>query len=229
MTWDVTKPAGTRNRSLGDDDIREFKTDLQTALQAYGNFPVSTTSPEYHYQGQRGDTASRPTNGEGGLYFDTDTEELLRDNGSSWERVAINIPDGTKMYFYQAAAPTGWTIDSSADDRLLCINNSNGGTTNGSFSTITSSTEGDHTHTYALASTISSNPSIFFYSGLSLQIRTTANATSGSVRNSISGLRSGTSSGFAYTEEVGDHTHTLTHSLTTHAVSYVIMATKDAL
>ena len=28
MTWDVTTPAGSENRILGDDRIRELKTDI---------------------------------------------------------------------------------------------------------------------------------------------------------------------------------------------------------
>jgi hypothetical protein len=31
-TWDETKPAGSRARSLGDDDIRDFKRDIRERL-----------------------------------------------------------------------------------------------------------------------------------------------------------------------------------------------------
>jgi len=43
---------------------------------------------------------------------DTDWIEL---GGSS------EFPSGTKQWFYQAAAPTGWTIDSTLGDRVLAV------------------------------------------------------------------------------------------------------------
>ena len=48
------------------------------------------------------------------------------------------VPSGTKMLFYEAAAPTGWTIDSSVNDVGVRIVSSNGGTVGGStaFSSI---------------------------------------------------------------------------------------------
>lgn len=48
------------------------------------------------------------------------------------------IPTGSKVLFYQAAAPTGWTIDNSVNDVGVKIVNANGGTVAGStnFSSI---------------------------------------------------------------------------------------------
>ena len=50
--------------------------------------------------------------------------------------VNIEIPDfvpfGTKMLFYEAAAPTGWIIDTSLNDYAVKIVSSGGGTTGGS-------------------------------------------------------------------------------------------------
>ena len=39
------------------------------------------------------------------------------------------LPEGTKMLFVQAAAPTGWTIDATLNDRALRINSGSGGST----------------------------------------------------------------------------------------------------
>lgn len=96
MTWDLTTPAGTDLLSSGDDKIRELKTDLQTALQATdatlgneGVFPVNTTTPAYRYRGLKGTTAQRPAPGNYGLYWNTTTSTLQRDNGSAWEDVGI--------------------------------------------------------------------------------------------------------------------------------------------
>lgn len=40
---------------------------------------------------------------------------------------------GTRMLFVQAAAPTGWTLDASLNDRMLRINSASGGTSGGSW------------------------------------------------------------------------------------------------
>lgn len=64
------------------------------------------------------------------------------------EWVASVIPSGTKMWFYQNTAPTGWTIDATPADALLAVKggsqayNANGGTQQGTW------TQLDHTHNY---------------------------------------------------------------------------------
>lgn len=59
------------------------------------------------------------------------------------------IPVGTVMVFYQAAAPTGWTISTALNDYALKIVSSGGGTTSGilSYTTVFSRTLTDY---YAL-------------------------------------------------------------------------------
>lgn len=56
------------------------------------------------------------------------------------------FPAGTKLPFYQAAAPTGWTLDSSVNDRFIRISSSAGGTTSGSFSNLSHAHSHAHTH-----------------------------------------------------------------------------------
>lgn len=50
-TWDTSTPAGSESKSLGDDRIRELKTDIQTSLQYLGNtsyFPgADSSNPRY--------------------------------------------------------------------------------------------------------------------------------------------------------------------------------------
>lgn len=87
MSWDVTTPAGSEAASSGDDRIREFKTDIQTALQVEGAFPVNPASPEFHPRGGKGALASRPTAANGGLWFDTDNAVMTRSTGAAWEQV----------------------------------------------------------------------------------------------------------------------------------------------
>lgn len=96
MTWDTTVPAGSDQRNQGSSVLRTLKTDLQTALNAVdptlgneGIFPVNTSTPQYRYRGLKGTTAQRPTAGNYGLYFNTSTGTIQRDNGVSWDNVTI--------------------------------------------------------------------------------------------------------------------------------------------
>ena len=63
------------------------------------------------------------------------------------------IPSGTRMFFYQASAPTGWTIVSGLGDRLLAVgtyNSASSGNTSGSWQqtghSLTSSELASHNH-----------------------------------------------------------------------------------
>lgn len=63
-TWDTSTPSGSEAKSLGDDRIREFKTDVQTSLQYLGTqyFPGSdTANPRYVPTISTVTTAGRPT------------------------------------------------------------------------------------------------------------------------------------------------------------------------
>lgn len=82
--WDVTTPQGTESKSLGDDRIREFKTDVQSALNTYGVFPGSdTANPKYYWTIQSGNTASRPGNAvsTGTLYVNVSSNCIERYQG----------------------------------------------------------------------------------------------------------------------------------------------------
>lgn len=86
MTWDITVPAGSDNISLGDNVIREFKSDIADALSEDGVFPgADTANPKYVWTGQRGATAARPTSpATGQLYFNTQLFQLEYWSGSAW-------------------------------------------------------------------------------------------------------------------------------------------------
>jgi len=155
MTWDTTLPAGTEAISNGDDRIREFKTDIQTALRGNATdgdeakFPGSdTANPVYRYRGLKGTTAARPTAGQYGLYINTTLNTLQRDNGSAWQDVATLIPSGTVMVFFQTAAPTGWTKSTSHNDKALRVVSGDGGGSGGSTG-FSSAFSGSHTHDLA--------------------------------------------------------------------------------
>lgn len=156
MTWSTSTPAGSDSLANGDNIIRELKTDIQTALRGDDTegveavFPGSdTANPIYRYRGLKGTTAARPTAGQYGLYFDTTRKVLQRDNGTTWEDIAggIGIESGTKMVFYQASAPSGWTAVAVNDKFLRVVTaGGTGGTTGG---TVAASTSLAHTHAVA--------------------------------------------------------------------------------
>ena len=153
MTWDVTTPAGSEAQSLGDDRIRELKVDIQTSLRGDDTegveaiFPGDdTANPVFRYRGLKGLTAARPTAGYYGLYANTTTNMLQRDNGSTWDDIATLIPAGTVMVFYQAAAPVGWTKVTTHNDKTLRVVSGSGG---GSGGTVLLSAGLGHTHTVA--------------------------------------------------------------------------------
>jgi len=73
------------------------------------------------------------------------------------------FPAGTKMVFFQASAPTGWTQDTSNDDSMLRVVSGSGGGTGGTHGaslgvpasttgghSLTSAENGPHTHTVAV-------------------------------------------------------------------------------
>lgn len=161
--FDVTTPAGSDLLSQGDDKIREFKTAVREALRAgevagddiegvEAIFPGASpsTAPVYRYRGLKDTTANRPTAGQYGLYFDTTRNVLQRDNGSTWDDVATVIPSGTKMVFYQASAPVGWTAVAVNDKFLRVVTaGGTGGSTGGSGLTPSSTITLAHIHTVA--------------------------------------------------------------------------------
>jgi len=162
--FDETTPAGSDPARDGDDRMRELKVALGEALSHEDStFPGASpsTKPIFIPGFLRGNTAARPTGDslvEGRLYINSQTGVIERYNGSSWDEVGGGggLVSGTKMVFYQASAPTGWTAVPAISDRFLrtVSGGTTGGTTGGSglnpSSTITlahSHTVDGHTHT----------------------------------------------------------------------------------
>ena len=156
--WSTTTPAGSDLLSQGDDKIREMKLAIQEALRAgevagdniegvEAIFPGASpsTAPVYRYRGLKDTTGNRPTAGQYGLFFDTTRNVLQRDNGTSWDDVGAVIPSGTKMVFYQASAPVGWTAVALNDKFLRVV--TAGGTGGSTGGTVAASTSLAHTHT----------------------------------------------------------------------------------
>lgn len=83
-------------------------------------------------------------------------EALTVEVGFAVDQRAIepSIESGSKCVFYQASAPTYWTLDAAVDDRMLIVDKDNGGTNGGSVSATSYTPTGtnanettDHTHT----------------------------------------------------------------------------------
>lgn len=80
---------------------------------------------------------------------------VYRWDGEKWgmQSAALDvIPSGTKMLFYQAAAPAGWVQDTTHNDKALRVVSGAGGGAGGSnpFSTVMAQTVvGNHTLTLA--------------------------------------------------------------------------------
>lgn len=140
MTWDKTLPLDSADAKDGPADIRTMKTDVQTALQVEHTFPgaVVATPCAYHKIGY-GATGARPAAGYANRwYYNTTTGTIQRDTGSAWEDITSilnTIPAGTLMPFPQATAPTGWTLDTTHNDKMLRVVSGSGGGTAGSWTT----------------------------------------------------------------------------------------------
>lgn len=138
------------------------------------------------------------------------------------------IPAGTKMVFYQAAAPTGWTRDTtSADNRFLrVVTAGSPGTNGGAFSL---GLESSHTHSMQSHTHQSTTPSTGWNLSVggvtgALWSNTTGNgsgwfSTSGNTMTSTGPSTVNTGSGAA-------HTHT--HTSAEHLYSDMLLASKDA-
>lgn len=79
--------------------------------------------------------------GSGMTLDDTDPDKIIL------EASVGGFPAGTAMLFMQAAAPVGWTLDTTNNDRFVRISNSAGGGVSGSWANFNHSHTHSHTHT----------------------------------------------------------------------------------
>lgn len=113
-----------------------------------------------------------------------------------------------KAWFYQAAAPTGWSIDASTSDAVLGVGISTdvGGTLNGSWATdtdahqLTVAESAAHAHAGSTANSVSSHVHGTVYGGVAggLTARTTRTTTNYNTSFNVD------------TSSAGGHGHTLT-------------------
>ena len=127
MSWDATQPASTTKIKnsppvlLANWDAIEDWSDTQ-------HYGLNHALSGAHRPGQCSvimvDTTaniSALTNVACGLAYDITLNVLKYNTGLAWSNIGGTVPSGTKMVFYQAAAPTGWTLLASVDDKLIYI------------------------------------------------------------------------------------------------------------
>lgn len=241
--WSTSTPVGSDLLSQGDDVIRLAKQAIQEALRAgevagddiegvEAIFPGASpsTAPVYRYRGLKGTTAERPTAGQYGFYYDTTRNVLQRDNGTSWDDIGQNvIPSGTKMLFYQASAPVGWTAVAVNDKFLRVVTAGGTGGSTGGTNSPSSTVDLSHTHTtpnhqHTLAHTVEPGTytpleNVFSAAGAgsNLQLDVAAGATTVWVIQNVTENSGGGTTGTG-----------LASALQAYAYADVIVASKDA-
>lgn len=154
------------------------------------------------------------------------------------EALASGFPAGTKLPFYQAVAPVGWTLDASINDRFIRISNSAGGTTSGSFSNLSHFHPHSHTHSAGtLTSQIAWNDPTVNTGRCYIRRRTIASWTPNTVSGGFSGIDpiDGTTpvTGSIVVGDTGaasitnTSTQTISHGSAQHAYADFIICTKD--
>ena len=134
---DDSYPLGGDPTNKGDDHLRLVKSVLKLILPgAAGNgfaIPIVATEVELNYL--TGLTSNAQAQ------FDAIGVTLTSLTG------ALSAPVGTRMAFHQAAAPTGWTQDTSKNDYMLRVVSGTGGSFGGTDSPILNNTVPTHSHT----------------------------------------------------------------------------------
>jgi hypothetical protein len=77
------------------------------------------------------------------------------------------FPSGTTLPFYQAAAPTGWTQNTTYNDYMLRVVNTVGGGSGGTDSPILNNKVSSHTHTFADSTSTTSASGAHTHNGVS--------------------------------------------------------------
>lgn len=94
------------------------------------------------------------------LIYDPNDKEMYFSDGTSWVGVVSStnyvpeVESGSSLWFYQDAAPTGWTIIGSVGDELLAVKGGStyttGGTQAGTWTQPSHShSVGSHTHSFS--------------------------------------------------------------------------------
>lgn len=262
-TKNLAKADGIDNTVVQPSDWNATHTMTAAAGKVLGTLVGSTTVTELPISvdatGQAmtppsGSTAARPAAPTPGmLRFNSTTSYLETYNGAAWSPVEV-FPVGTRMLFQQTAAPTGWTKDTSINDRALRVVSGavgSGGTVAFSTAFANRSVSGNVSDTTATGSiggtalTVGQLPSHQHFTVASTGTGTLSNVTyvrdtadySSNYSYNLTGSTTVASTGLTSAAGSGEtHTHSFTGSAHNHsfsttldlAVAYVdlIIATK---
>jgi len=174
-TWDETKPAGSRDRSLGDDDIREFKAAIRERLATDHEFAADETGSSVIGYHKKVTLTKRGSNeaavNDAYILFSkdagSDAIELygVDDDGNIIQfTVAGKLAvlgsqawrSGDKLLSSNTTVPTGWTDQSSTYDNNFIRISSGTPLTSGGADTHTHAAGSyagpSHTHTTSIVS-----------------------------------------------------------------------------
>lgn len=134
---DESWPLGTDNINRGDDHIRLIKAVLKTQFPGGlgDGFALPILADENELNFLQGVTSN------------IQTQLTTNANAIASLALALSAPVGTRMVFFQAAAPTGWTQITTYTNHMMRIVGGAGGGAGGSQSPI--SVSFNHTHTTA--------------------------------------------------------------------------------
>lgn len=130
------------------------------------------------------------------------------------------IPSGTKMVFFQASAPTGWTQDVTHTDKMLRVVSGVGGGSGGTESPIAAHVHATSGHTLSGAEMPSHNHNIKTFGGSGSGAHTCIDATLVDRDNFVGVVTINEGGG-------GSHAHGDTGSLSSPKYIDVIVAVKD--
>lgn len=161
-TWNAAYegvPADTDDASEGAQRIRHLKADISERLDVDHSWEGDGDDGK-HKQITLLEQAAAPTNdtdtgflytkdvsGATELFYEDDSgnEVQLTDGGE----INKSFPAGTRMLFYQAAAPTYWTQVTSVNDRMLRVVSGSGGGIGGTDSPILMDKVPSHNHYFS--------------------------------------------------------------------------------
>lgn len=140
---DASWPLGGDPTNQGDDHLRLIKAILQSQFpgELGAGFATAITANEDELNSLDGlDVTTWPVLEDRLLAIEASITALTGE---------LSAPQGTKMVFLQAAAPNGWTQETTNNDFMLRIVNTAGGATGGTDSPIANDILIAHSHTFS--------------------------------------------------------------------------------
>lgn len=155
MAWDKNRPASGTTPSGSIQVVLDNWDWLQCTLSAEHTFPgVLGSTAGKHLSGECGvvkygtyANIDALSDVEHSLAYATDKCSFYTNNGAGWDERGA-FPTTTKVYWYQATAPAGWTIVNGYNDCAVTLTSGgDGGSSKGNWS-LSGMSLASHTHTY---------------------------------------------------------------------------------